>query len=208
MIKEKFIDLVRAHLQQEDKTNRFHPMVVEYAISDCYNEMLVKTYTKDLYDLGVFSKKYGDSGTPVAVAQNTNTLEYYSTLPAEIVPLPDINSGVLEILSLQSNSLVFAPMKRDEIKQIEGLEVQDIDDVIGYTVYKDRVVYTGMTTAIAAAGVVMTLVIPFHAYSDTDIVYFPKGQERTIIEMVLTQLGVIPPKDLLNNNGEAKTVKQ
>ena len=208
MKKKEFVDKIRLNVQQIDKTAKFHPKFVEMVISSCYNEILVQTYTKDLYDLGLFTKKYGDDGTPIAIVQNTNTLEWYSIIPEEIVPLPDLNSGVREILSLQSNSLVFAPMKSSEIKLIEGLECQEIDDVIGYTVYNGRIVYTGMTSDIASAGVVLSLIIPLHAYDDDDIVYFPKGQERTLTDLVLAELGVIQPKDLVNNNSDVKQVRQ
>ena len=144
----------------------------------------METYTKDLYDLGLFTKKYGLT-TSIVVYQDDMTNEYYSLLPEEVIPLPELNAGVREILALQSRALVFAPMRSDELKLIDGLEVQSIDDVVGYTVYagqageKGRVVYTGMTTSVASAGVIMSLVIPFHAYDDEDIVYIPKGQEDT-----------------------------
>lgn len=207
MKKIKFIDLIKSHASATDKTNRFHNVVIEHAISSTYNEMIVKTYTKDLYDLGLFTKKYGMSAA-VAVSQHATTKEYYSLLPEEIIPLPDLNAGVREVLAVASRSLVLTPMRSDELKLIEGLEVQDIDDVIGYTLYagqageKGRLVYTGMTAAVAAAGVVMSLVIPFHAYDDEDIVYIPKGQEDTIIRSVLEKLGVVPYADLVNNNSD------
>jgi hypothetical protein len=215
MKKIKFIDLVRAHVDSIDKTRKFHTVVIEHAISVTYNEMLVKTFTKELYDLGLFTKKYGNTlATKIVATLDSYTGEYYSLLPEEIVPLPDVNAGVREILSKASNSLVFVPMRGDEMKLIEGLEVQEIDDVIGYTVYaggageKGRIVYTGMTSDVADAGVIMSLVIPFHAYDNDDIVYFPKGQEETIINTVLQRLGVIQAPDLVNNNSDAKRVKQ
>lgn len=208
MRKDKVIDLVRAYLPSPDKTNKYHPLVVEHTLSICYNEMLVKTYSKQYYDMDMFAKKFGDNGTPITVELNSNTGEYYSTLPSEIVVLPNINAGVKGILSLSSQDLVFAPMKGCDIKLIQGLECQQIDDVIGYTVYRDKVIYTGMTSSIASAGVVMDLIVPFHAYDDSDNVNFPKGQENTIISMALSMLGVIPPKDLVNNNSDTKTVKQ
>lgn len=200
MKKIKLIDLIRSNLPKPDKTNRYHPSVVEHHVSASYNELLVKTYTKELYDLGLFTKRYGDNGTPVAVLRNTDTKEYYSVLPEEIVPLPDLNAGVREILPLEGRSIVFVPMRYDELKLIEGLEVQQIDDAVGFTVHGNNVIYTGMTTAIASAGVVMSLIIPFHAYDDEDTVYFPKGMEDTIIRSVLEKLGIIPPVDLVNNN--------
>ena len=126
MIKSKFIDLVRATLSSVDKTNRYHPVVVEHHISTSYNELLVKTYTKELYDLGMFTKRYGDTGTPIAVSTNSNTGEYYSLLPEELAPLPELNAGVREILPVEGRTVVFAPMRYDELKLIEGLEVQAI----------------------------------------------------------------------------------
>lgn len=213
MKKIKYIDLVRANIDSIDKTRKIHPLVIEHEVSVVYNDMIVSAFMSGLVEMNHYARKYGLSDT-VDVSYNAYTKEYYSILPEEIIPLPDMNAGVVEILAKESNSLVFVPMSRGEMKLIENLECRQIDEVIGYTVYagqageSGRVVYTGMTSAIAAAGVVMSLIIPFHAYADDDIVYFPASQEQKVLDTVLQRLGIIPAPDLVNNNSDAKRSRQ
>ena len=213
MKKIKYIDLVRANIDSIDKTRKIHPLVIEHEISVVYNDMIVSAFMGGLVEMNHYARKYGLSDT-VDVSYNAYTKEYYSVLPEEIIPLPDMNAGVVEILAKESNSLVFAPMTRSEIKFVENLECRQIDEVIGYTVYagqageNGRVVYNGMTSAIAAAGVVMSLIIPFHAYADDDIVYFPSSQEQKVLDTVLQRLGIILAPDLVNNNSDAKRSRQ
>jgi len=213
MKKIKYIDLIRAEIDSIDKTKKIHPLVIEHEVSTVYNDMIIALYGAGLVDMNHYAKKYGLSDT-VDVSYNAYTKEYYSLLPEEVIPLPDPNAGIVEILAKESQSLVFAPMTRSEFKFIENLECRQIDEVIGYTLYAGqageygRVVYNGMTSAIAAAGVVMSLLIPFHAYDDDDFVYFPSGQEQKIKDTVLQRLGIIQAPDLVNNNSDAKRVRQ
>jgi hypothetical protein len=213
MKKIKYIDLIRAEIDSLDKTRKIHPIVIEHEISTVYNDMIVSLYANGLVDMNHYARKYGLLDT-VKVLYNNYTKEYYSLLPEEMIPLPDPNAGIVEILTKESMSLVFVPMTRSEFKMIENLECRQIDEVIGYTFYTGqageygRIVYNGMTSAIAAVGVVMSLLIPFHAYADDDFVYFPSGQEQRIKDTVLQRLGIIPPPDLVNNNSDAKRVRQ
>lgn len=213
MKKIELVDLVRANIDSLDKTRKIHPVVIEHEISTIYNDMIVALYAGGIVDMNHYVRKYGLSDT-VDVSYNAYTKEYYSLLPEEIIPLPDPNAGIVEILSKESMSLAFVPMTRSEFKFIENLECRQIDEVIGYTLYAGqageygRVVYNGMTSAIASAGVVMSLLIPFHAYDDNDVVYLPSGQEQKVVDTVLQRLGIIPPPDLINNNSDAKRVRQ
>ena len=215
MKKIELVDLVRANIDSLDKTRKIHPVVIEHEISAIYNDMIVSLYAGGIVDMNHYARKYGLSSlTKVDVDYNSYTKEYYSLLPEEVIPLPDTNAGIVEILSKESMSLVFVPMTRSEFKFIENLECRQIDEVIGYTLYAGqggeygRVVYNGMTSAIASAGVVMSLLIPFHAYNDNDTVYLPSGQEQKVIDTVLQRLGLIPAPDLINNNSDAKRVRQ
>jgi hypothetical protein len=57
-----------------------------------------------------------------------------------------------------------------------------------------------MDGATASAGVDIRLIKQFKSYASTDEVLLPYGQNARILELVREYLGVIPPKDIINNN--------
>jgi hypothetical protein len=213
MKKIKFIDLIRANIDSIDKTRKIHPLVIEHEITPIYNDLIIDAYVKGAINLSMVVRKYGLTHT-IDVTEDAITGEYYSILPQEVIPIPFAGGGVKEIYAKTSQSLAFVPMNHDELKIIDGLEVQSVDDVIGYTLYAGqagevgRVVYTGMTSDVADAGVIMGLIIPFHAYDDDDYVYFPPKGEQAVMDAVLQRLGLVPAPDLVNNNSDTKRVKQ
>jgi hypothetical protein len=86
---------------------------------------------------------------------------------------------------------------------------KEVTDKILYIVNQERVVYYGMTAAIAAEGVVMEVIQPFSQFDDTDTVYIPEfrdGEGMSFDDRVKRKLATIPPVDLSEDTDETNKV--
>jgi len=198
--KKALIELVRDRINgefQAKQLGKFGDQKIAYYVGQVYNSALVATFTRNLTDFSPYIKEYKS----VAISQDATTETYYSTLPSPIVVLPrKAGSGIMRISGLTSTSVEFVPMTNGDLQTIDGLEVDDIDDVIGYVFKNGRVEYQGMTATVAAGTVKMELVIPFEEYEDTDYVQIPTGSNEMIIQGVVNLLIGTPDADKLNNN--------
>ncbi len=201
--KKALIELVRDRINgefQAKQLSKFGDRKIAYYIGQVYNSALVATFTRNLTDFTPYIKEYQS----VAIAQDATTETYYSTLPAPIVVLPRrAGSGIMRISGLTSTSIEFVPMTNGDLQTIDGLEVDDVDDVIGYVFKNGRIEYQGMTVAVAAGTVKMELVIPFEEYDDDDYVQIPTGSNELIIKGVVELLIGTPDSDRLNNGNTA-----
>jgi len=197
--KKALIELVRGRINgefQAKQIGKFGDQKLAYYIGQVYNSALVAVFTRNLTDFTSYIKEYQS----VAISQDAISEVYYSTLPAPIVMIPrKAGSGVMRISGLTSKTIEFVPMTNGDLQTIEGLEVDDVDDVIGYVFKNGRIEYHGMTTTVAAGTVKMELVIPFESYSDTDYVQIPTGSNEMIIQGVVNLLMGTPDVDKLNN---------
>jgi hypothetical protein len=129
----------------------------------------------------------------------------------DIMNLPTKASGIIEIIAFDSGggpsnvSTKFIPVTALEARQFQGSEASLPGNVIGYTWAGNKVIeYWNMDATTAAAGVLAKIIKPFKSYSATDTFTPPYGQEQQIITIVREYLGVIPPKDTINNNADIK----
>jgi hypothetical protein len=217
--KIELVELVEHRLGGEARTKNLGKLqrnVLAYYIGRAYNEMLRNMMARGYVDLGNFTKEYEN----VAVSYDTTTRKYYSTLPERIITVNKPSSGIYDIsiqegtgvddsfsvssTNLFTDSLQFVPMDNNRFRIMDGLDINLIDDVIGYTFKNYAVYYNGSTTYLEQlhnnAGVRMSLVIPFERYADTDLVNIPFGDDEILMERVINLLMGTPDSDNVNNN--------
>jgi hypothetical protein len=201
MIKAAIRDLVRSRLLQVDKTSKYHDEIIDHWISMAFNQILGQLFRKGTANWDLYTKRYNG----VVVAQDPITDIYYSEFPAPIIQTIDVAEGVRRINTTKGRGLQFAPVSGDNIQILDDLDVNLVDDVIGYRVFADRVEYWGNP---GVATVRMELVIPFTAYEEMDDVKIPGGSDAQLIEVVLQFVQGTPPKDLKNNNADQWQTQQ
>ena len=199
MIKKKaLIELVRHRVVGEYQAKQMgkvgDQMIAAY-IGRAFNSLLLDVFRANFANFDPYTKEY----TGVAINQDSTTNIYYSTLPAPVIQLPRIGDGIMHIAGATSESVEFVPMTNGMLQNIEGLEVDQIDDVIGYVFKHGRVEYQGMSTAIAAGTVRMSLVIPFEEYDEDDLVQIPTGSDDILIKKVLELIMGTPDSDKVND---------
>ena len=204
MTKGNTIDYYRHLVGQVDPTSKYHPVIVEKAISGACNSLIYDAFSKRMQqNLDLYMKQYSS----VAVAQDAVTKDWYSILPSKIMQLPILGDGVREVTSPESHAVEFVPMTTDTAAMYPKMEVSQVINHIGYTVLLDRVVFTDLESRLGTTinSVNMRLVRPFEAYSDDEEFYVPSGQDERLDQLVLSKLGIIRPTLLKNdNNGGLK----
>jgi len=211
--KIKLIEQVRHRLEGEAETKnlgKLHPKMIEQWISRAYSTLLVQSLQRGMSNLDPYSKTY----TNVDILYETATKIYYSVLPAQIIEVPRMaGNGIIRISNMRSDNIVYAPMTNNQLQSIVGLEVDDIDDVIGYVFKNGRVEYQGITTLDGSSSVSvedyirMELVVTFEEYADTDYVQIPTGADQVLIDMVVNYAIGTPDSDNLNNNNTFNRTK-
>jgi hypothetical protein len=200
MTKIEYIDFIRNSLQMVDKTYRFHREQVAAAINVAVNTMFYDLFLKNPKSFRKSMERYTTAVASIP-ALNATVGRYHSTLTVDVVDLPRKAAGIIEVLTATTTTTRFVPITTMEGEQLYGAEASLPGNVIGFSLSGARdVEYWDMTAAEAAAGVVLRLIKQFRSYANTDNVKLPYGQDAQIIELVRQYLGVIPPKDLINNN--------
>lgn len=205
MIKKiALIELIKYRVKgKTTNDNDIDNRMVSYYIGRAFNQLLYETFRKDFDNLDSYLRTYIN----IDVKEEVGTEIKYSELPAPIIQFPLVADGIRNIQTMKGTSLEFVPMSNDELSLIDNLDVNNIDDVIGYAFKNGRIEYKGMTNEILdGGGVRMDLVIPFEAYSDDDDIQIPSGQDERLFQIVVNSLlGV--PYDSLNDNNEIQ-IKQ
>ena len=197
--KQALIELVRSRIVGEYSSKdigKLGDRKLAYFIGRVYNSLLVEALSRNFTNTDMYTKEY----TAVDIEQDGTTNIYYSTLPADIISIPRrAGSGVISIDSDTGTSVEFVPMTHGHLQVIDGLEVDTIDDVVGYVVRNGRIEYKGMTATIASSTVTMLLVIPFEAYANTDDITIPTGTDEALIQRVIQLLINTPDADRIND---------
>jgi len=212
MTKAEIISFVQNNLRKIDKTNKYHPVVLEKAITIAFNQGYGEIFDADPRLLDNYTRTYGASGTPIAITADANTGIYTSTLPEEYVPFSDKNSGVRHIATEAISASKFFPVAKREFEILsntlagelsgEAPSVDDYTDERCYYVVRDTTVEYHITATTASNGVRMDIVIPFDKYLGDDVVIIPFAKDAQLISTVIDMLRAIPPVDLKDNNAD------
>lgn len=198
--KKALIELVRHRVNgelQAKQLGKVGDQMTAYYIGIVYKSMLSEVLARSFSNTDPYVKEY----TGVSITQDGTTNVYYSTLPEKIISIPRrAGNGVISIRGTQSESIEFAPMENKTFRIIDGLDVDEIDDVIGYVYKTGKVEYKGMTSTVAAGTVKMELIVPFEAYDDDDEISIPTGMDEMLIRRVVDLMMNIPDADKINDN--------
>jgi hypothetical protein len=206
MTKAEIISFVANNLKKVDKTNKYHPVVIEKAITLAFNQGYSEIFDKDPRLLDNYTKTYGGAGTTIAIAANANTDIYESAIPEEYVPFRDKNSGIRNIATETQSVFKFYPASKREFEILPNTLVGELNanDTRGYyTVRSETIEYYGVAS-VAAAGVRMDIVIPFDKYASADVILIPFAKDKQLIDMVIETMRGMPQVDLKDNNADTE----
>jgi hypothetical protein len=194
-------------MKKLDTKAQFHPRFLDSVCEKVISEMLWEMYALDPHSLQRFTVTCISDVSYEAVANL-----YYSILPVKIIPFPDKASGVRRVNTLAQPSMRFYPADFREMDALRSSSYfKTVTNKILYAVNQERVLYYGMTAAIAAEGVIMEVIQPFSQFADTDTVYIPEfrdGEGMSFDDRVKKKLMAIPPVDLSEDTDETnKTTK-
>jgi hypothetical protein len=199
MTKEDIRSTIYNLLPKVDKSNMWHPKVLDATIERVLNQMITELFIKG-GSLEPFMKRYGDT-TPLTVTTHPTTLIDYTTLPVGHISLPDKAQGIRHIYTQEMGGTMFYPMDSRETDLVNrNTYFSLITNKIGYVVYPEKVEYFNMTAGIRTLGVRMDILVPFTEYSDTDTVNIPGNASAELVKGVLELLGVVKSPDLKDNN--------
>lgn len=207
MTKVEIISFVQNNLRKVDKTNKYHDIVVEKAITLAFNQGYSDVFDQDPRLLDNYTKTYGAGGTPIAITQNSETGFYESVLPSIYVPFKDKHSGVRHVATVGVTDFKFFPARKQEFELLPETLVGELStgDPIGYYVVRGATLeYFGVTAAVASAGCRMDLVIPFDQYAADDQVLIPFAKDAQLVGLVIAQLREMPAVDLKDNNADTE----
>lgn len=208
MTKGEYIDFIRNSLQMVDKTAKFLRPQVEAAINNAVNTVFYELYKQSPKNITKSMERYSSSisVTPVLAL---NATRYLVSLTVDVVDLPRKAGGILEIDALNASSEIsttttkFIPVSTMEGEQFYGSEASLPDNVIGFSYSGWRQIeFWNMDAATAALLVRARIIKQFRSYDSTDVVVLPFGQDDRIMQLVREYMGVIPPKDITNNNAD------
>ena len=211
MTKAEIRSLVKNYLPKNDKTNKYHPEVIDATIERAFNQAYNKIFLKSPTELDNYTVEYTNSGNGIDMQDDANSGLIYATIPVGYVPLPDKASGVRHVYSMtiapsNSDYTDFIPMTRTEYDLMsEGVLSENVRNKYGYVVKQDRIEIYGKAVTDVLDDLRMDILQLFREYSDTDVVNIPFGSDIELIQAVLALLGVVPPVDLKDDNAEVKT---
>jgi len=134
MTKGKLIELIRGYLAggsvTQDFLHKVDPRRLELWINEAYSKLIYDAFRLDQRGLSLYTKTY----TGIAITQDATTDIYESDLPASIIQLPGVASGIRGVAVDNGVDVEFVPVEAEVSDYITGLEVGDdvINTVIGY----------------------------------------------------------------------------
>jgi hypothetical protein len=208
MTKAEIRSAIKNSLKRYDKTASAHDKVIDNACETVLNTMYGEVFRMSPHSLQRFCKEYGYA-VPLTVLAEASTGIYYTTLPVNVVYIPDRSSGVRRVAPATQIGIKFYPMDQREWDLVMvGSYVNYVKDKIGYIVTPTRVEYYGITGAIITSGVRMDVLPVFSSYADTDVVLVPEHKDENglgFIDRVVEKFRDKPAVDLLDTNKDEET---
>lgn len=202
MTKEFLRSELRNLLASIDKVGKYHNTFLDHVLETCINSVYYQVHEQNPKALGQYTKAYSVS----AALYEATTGRYGIAIPVVLVPMPDKRGGVRAIRSTLGLATYFTPITHQELSLMEDSQADDLTvtapAVVYYTVFSGTINFKNMTATIAAAPFFLDLLVAFTSLVDTDEVPLPYGKNTEIMKMALEMIGVVPPKDLLDNNAE------
>jgi hypothetical protein len=203
MTKQYIRSLLKGTLAQIDKTSRYHDTYLDHLIEQCVNSTYYQVYAQNPRALGQYTKRY--RAATIAVGDMGR---YVYDLTVKLVPLPDKRGGVRSIMNDTDTDIYYVPITDQEAllmteSQAYGLTTST-PRVAYYVTHPTSVEIIGLTATELYYPHSFDLLVAFTSLADTDEVPLPLGKNVEVLKMALEILGIIPPKDLLDNNSDVK----
>ena len=200
MTKSEFISYIKNLLPSIDKTAKYHDNVLAMAIDTAIEQVFSEIYKVDPHNLDIYVKKY------VVDALTTDAYlvdgAMYIDLPASVMNLPSKGRGVYRIQSREDAAVKFIPVTWYEVDQVLSSELQYVTSKVWYTVETTRIIFHNIPNGNSTDALAVWMIPKFYDLASTDDFNMPMGQDQKVIEAVITNLGLVKPKDLLNNNSD------
>lgn len=207
MTQLEYIDFIRNSLSMVDKTAKFHREQVKAAVNFAMNTVFYDMYLKGSKDVQKSMERYSTLVSLSVAADSELTNRYTATLSVDVVDLPRVTGGVLEIMSgtlgVYNTGTTFIPVSTMTGEQMYGSESSLPSNVIGFSFSGARQIeFWDFPAGSVGSDHRARIIQQFKSYDATDNVMLPFGKDEQIMELVRQYLGVIPPKDLVNNNAD------
>ena len=190
-------------LAKIDKTSRYHDNFLDHILETCINTTYYQVHEKNPRALGQYTRRY----TTQYLASGAGG-RYVYALTVKLVPLPDKRGGVRNIIDEEDRDIYFVPVTDQELSLMEESQSNVLTTsspmVAYFAVRPNMVEFEGLTATELYHTFTFDLIVAFTSLSDGDEVPLPYGKNVEIMKMALEMIGVIPPKDLLDNNSDTR----
>jgi len=208
--KAEYISYIKNLLPKVDQTVKYHDKVVSMAISTALEQVFNEVYMRETKNLDQYAIKYAISSNPTslhpeetgwAYYEFDNVLHFNGVHP---INLPNKGKGVLRILAQDNTTVKFRPISHQEYQQMDMTEMGYYSDVAWYLVESERILfYLGSLLTGNTNGLKVYMIPKFFSMAGTDNFNIPLGQGARLLELTLTALQVVPPKDLVADNTDS-----
>jgi len=199
MQKDHLRDFVKNLLKKVDKTNKYHPVVIDHAIEKAINGLFAEIALKNPHELDEYATEID-----LALTQDEGSSNYSAVL-SPYVPVPDKRGGIRHVEATGNYAeLTFIPLTQKEYFIYPNTYNSSLSDRIAYYVTKDKIYLYEPTAAVIASGITVYQIVPFTAYEDTETINIPDGQDEYVVRRAVELLSGIPPVDLANDNNDTE----
>lgn len=179
MKKEVLVDLIKQkypHLTNQE---------TELWIGRAWNTLLYESFKMDVSSVDFFCKQFYD----IIVTKDAYD-EYYCSLPVRPVQLPDNADGVRRVMGQKNGvDVTFVPIPRDSFGVFVELDVDKIDNAIGYSTKYNKIIWERNPNV---EKVKMDIVPMFEDYDDDDEVSAPMGFDVRLTFLVDQLMNGVP----------------
>ena len=178
MIKGKMTDLIK------DATgNKFKDRTINLHIENAWNTVVGQLFKSDPSSFDLYVKSYTIPVTP-------SKPRPYITLPVRTIETNDTANGVRRIFYADDDDLSFVPIPASGAQFYSLLNLDTIDDSIGYLVKSQIVEFWNMPSIVKEVRV--EIVPAWDEYADTDDIPLPSGVANLIIQQAVATLSNQP----------------
>jgi len=204
MTKSEYRSYISNLLPQVDQTNKYHPNVIDMAITTAQEQLFNELYKKgELKDLSQFTKKYTATRSVAETGWQEMT---FSSMGASPISIERKSSGITRITNVeQASSVIYAfkPTDHQEYHQMGTNELSNYSDVIWYIVESDRILVRDDSLLQFVTNFNIYMIPKFYDLSSSDKFNFPRGYGHLMTRYIMEMLGIVPPKDLVSDNTDA-----
>lgn len=204
MKKIEIIDLLKHRLANGDcpqeLKGKYHPEIIGkhcvLALNYLIKEIAYKEAQRDnnFSMLDVYAKTFKN----VEILKDTDRDEYYSLLPANVIPLPK-NRGVRLISPMKNQKYSFVYRDNNTANIHGNLDVEDVLTRPRYYVEGDKIFYSKHLIS-DINKVLIKLIVDFDGLDDEDDVPIPSGYGKLIFDLVFQSMQGMGMEKVSNDN--------